>query len=263
MARSHPGTGDAAPCRARVCSVPVNAIDPTSQGFARALIVGAHPDDAEFYAGGTALQLARGGCEVHVVVCTDGRRGSLVERSDLSAVRGTEQAAAARVLGLASLVNLGRPDGELVADDALVAELVRAIRRTRPDVVLTHDPDTRYRRMAGRTFPGHSDHRAAGAAALDAIYPRAISASFFPEQLEEPGLQLAMPRHFWLFDTPHPDTLVWIDRELEPKLDALRCHESQAPAAGGLIRAAEREARHLGGGERPAEAFAAHAFGWG
>ena len=238
----------------------MNAIDPTTQGFARALIVGAHPDDAEFYAGGTAVKLARAGCEVHLVVCTDGGRGSLSERSDLGAVRRAEQEAAARQLGVASLVNLGRPDGELLADAGLVADLVRAIRRTRPDVVLTHDPDTRYRRLGGRTFPGHSDHRAAGAAALDAIYPRAISASFFPEQLEEPGMKLWMPRHFWLFDTNQPDTRVWIDDTLAAKLDALRCHESQAPVAGGLIQAAELEGRQMGEGDRPAERFAAHAF---
>lgn len=238
----------------------MDAIDPTTQGFSRALIVGAHPDDAEFYAGGTALRLARAGCEMHLVVCTDGQRGSLTERADLGAVRRAEQEAAAQKLGLASLVNLGRPDGELAPDGALVADLVRAIRQTRPDVVLVHDPDTRYKRLGGRTLPGHSDHRAAGAATLDAIYPRAISASFFPEQEREQGLQLWMPRHFWLFDTHQPDTRVWIDAELEAKLDALRCHESQAPVAGGLIRAAELQARHMGEAERPAELFAAHSF---
>ncbi len=185
----------------------MDVIDPTTQGFTRALIVGAHPDDAEFYAGGTAMRLARAGCEVHLVVCTDGQRGSLTERSDLGTVRRAEQEAAVRKLGLASLVNLGRPDGELVPDGPLVAELVRAIRRTRPDVVLVHDPDTRYKRLGGRTFPvirttGRQEPRPS----TPSTRARSARASF--RAAAEPDLQLWMPRHFWLFDTRR-DTRVW------------------------------------------------------
>lgn len=218
------------------------------------LVVGAHPDDAEFSAGGTLALLADAGARVSLVVCTDGARGGRgVE--NVAAVRAEEQGRAAVVLGIERALNLGRPDGELVCDSALVVELVRAIRRDRPDLVLTHDPETRFRRFGRRTFLGHSDHRATGQAVLDALYPRAGNPNFFPEQLSQEGLEPWMPGWLFLFDSARTEERVAIGAALERKLEALRCHASQAHSGGGLIEAARGAAQRVGSPDNPAEAF--------
>jgi LmbE family N-acetylglucosaminyl deacetylase len=220
----------------------------------RVLAVGAHPDDVEFSAGGTLLRLRALGARVSVVVCSDGGRGGR-GLEDPAAVRRAEQERAARLLGVDDLVQLGHPDGALAPGDPLRAELVREIRRTRPTVVLAHDPRTFWSAFGGRVHPGHSDHRAAGTATLDAVYPRAASPNFYPEQLAQ-GLAPWYPRELWLFDGEGRDLVVDVSSVLEAKLEALRAHASQEASAGGLVEAARALAAHQGSSARPAEAFA-------
>lgn len=223
-------------------------------GAERVLVVGAHPDDAEFSAGGTLARWSDAGTQVALVVCTDGGRGGRgVE--DIAEVRRREQTEAAKLLGIHEVVRLDHPDGELVCDEVLRGELVRAIRSERPHVVLTHDPTTLWRTFGSRTFLGHTDHRAAGQATLDALYPRARSPHFFPEQLSTEGLDLWSPRELWLFDTQEADTRVDITPTLERKLEALRLHASQADAGGGLVEAARAVATRVGSPDAPAEGF--------
>ena len=214
----------------------MEALDPTEPRFARVLVVGAHPDDAEFYAGGTLARLADAGVRVSLVVVTDGGRGGR-GLDDPARVRAAEQARAAAIVPFHEHVSLGRLDGDLVVDQALVQELVGVLRAQRPELVLTHDPRTFFRVTRGRTQLGHSDHRATAQAVLDAIYPRAASPNFFPAQLEKPGVEPWYPRELWLFDTAAPDTRIEIAATLERKLDALRAHASQNEA-DGLVRAA-------------------------
>jgi len=223
----------------------------------RALAVGAHPDDVEFSAGGTVARLVDAGVAVTLVVCTDGARGGR-DHEDMTSVRHAEQDRAALRLGVGDVRRLGRPDGALVCDDALRGALVKLVRTTRPQLVLTHDPSTLWRRFGRRTFLGHTDHRATGQAVLDALYPRAGNPNFFPEQLEEPGVELWEPSRLWLFDTAAPDGRVDIRGTLERKLAALREHESQQAAAGGLVEAAEGLAWREGERDFPAEAFQLH-----
>jgi LmbE family N-acetylglucosaminyl deacetylase len=205
----------------------MRVVEPEALGFERVLAVGAHPDDAEFYAGATLARLAAAGARVVLLVATGGQRGSLERRADLLATRAAEQAAAAAALGCHAHASLGRMDGELEPDRELLAELVEAIRRERPDLVLTHDPRTRFSVMEGIAQPGHSDHRATGGAVLDAVMPRAPNPNFFPEQLEDTGLRPWYPREVWLFDTAEPDLLVPVAPVRERKLAALRAHASQ------------------------------------
>jgi LmbE family N-acetylglucosaminyl deacetylase len=194
--------------------------------FERVLAIGAHPDDAEYFAGGTLAGLALAGAQIALIVCTDGARGGRgVE--DVARVRSVEQASAAQVLGFRVHANLGRLDGELANDDRLRADLALAVRRQRPDLVLTHDPRTLWNVYGGRAHPGHSDHRATGQAVLDALYPRAASPHFFKEQLEEVGVEPWYPREVWLFDTLQPDTHIDAKATFARKLDALRAHVSQ------------------------------------
>jgi LmbE family N-acetylglucosaminyl deacetylase len=204
--------------------------------FTRVLVIGAHPDDAEYFAGGTLARLVELGAHVALVVCTDGSRGGR-GLDDVARVRAEEQARAAEILGFGTRANLGRIDGELANDDALRAELVLALRRQRPELVLAHDPRTLWNVYGGRAHPGHSDHRAAGQAALDAVYPRAASPNFYPGQLAESGVAPWYPREVWLFDTAQPDVHVDVKSSFARKLDALRAHVSQN-GDDGLIRGA-------------------------
>jgi LmbE family N-acetylglucosaminyl deacetylase len=221
----------------------------------RALAIGAHPDDVEFHAGGTLRRLVQEGAEVTLLVCSDGGRGGAVGAGEAAAVRRAEQDAAAGLLGVARLVWLGLPDGELAAGDPLRAELALAIRRVRPELVLAHDPHGLWTVVGGIAQPKHSDHRAAGQAAIDACYPRAASPHYHPEQLAEHGLKPWYPRELWLFDTGAPDLRVEIADTLACKLDALRQHASQEAVAGGLVAPARVHAAHWGSEERPAEPF--------
>lgn len=217
---------------------------------ARVLAVSAHPDDAEFFAGATLARLARAGAEVRLVVCSDGARGGR-GLSDPAAVRRAEQAEAAHRLGAAGVAWLGFSDGALAAGDALRRRLIEAIRALRPELVLGHDPRTWWTRVGDRVELGHGDHRAAGEALLDAVYPRAVSPSFHPALGGDPWC----PRELWLFDGAEPDLVVEIGDHLEAKRAALRAHASQEAVAGGLVAASERLAAHFARDGHPAEAF--------
>ena len=211
----------------------------------RVLAIGAHPDDAEFFAGATLASFAGKGAEVGIVVCTDGARGGAAGGEALAARRRAEAERAADALGVRAPVFLGHADGSLVADDALRRDLVREIRRARPDLVLLHDPATLWTPLGEIVHLGHSDHRAAGQATLDAVYPRLMLASFYPELADE-GFAPWFVRELWLFDTASPDHFVAVEGAAETKRAALSCHESQH-VPGLLAAAAALESAFPGG----------------
>ena len=193
---------------------------------ARVLTVGAHPDDAEFGAGGTLAKWAASGAHITMLVVTDGSKGSWdPDRSidDLVMARRREQRAAADRLGVADIAFLGEVDGELEYDMALRASLCRWIRTTRPDVVLSHDPWQRYQL--------HPDHRATGLLAVDGVVaarePRA-----FPDQLEG-ELTAHRPGAILLWSADDPDHWEAIDGHVEDKIAALLCHASQGETTMG------------------------------
>jgi LmbE family N-acetylglucosaminyl deacetylase len=187
---------------------------------ARALAIGAHPDDVEFGCGATLAKWAAAGAAVTLVVLTDGSKGTWdphAEPAELVEIRHREQREAATVLGLAGVEFLDRPDGELgssLPERALVCE---AIRRARPDVVLGHDPWKRYRL--------HPDHRHAGWLLLDGVVA-ARDHHFFPDQ----GLPPHRPGRILLFEAEETDHLEQVDRHLDTKVRALLCHRSQWPS---------------------------------
>jgi LmbE family N-acetylglucosaminyl deacetylase len=195
----------------------------------RALAIGAHPDDAEFGAGGTLASWTEQGAEAVILVVTDGSKGTWdheLEADDLAAVRRNEQVNAARVMGAAEPVMLGHPDGELEYSLALRAELCHWIRRLRPDVVLTHDPWRRYML--------HPDHRVVGWAVIDAVVA-ARDHLFFPEQLTE-GLTEHRPRALLLWAPEEADYWEDISGTVDRKADALLCHSSQGMSTMGIPR---------------------------
>ena len=221
----------------------------------RVLAIGAHPDDVEYFAGATVAQLRDAGAQVALVVCSDGARGGR-DLDDPAAVRREEQRRAAAALGIDDWLWLAHPDGALAPGDPLRGELVRSVRRVRPELVLAHDPRTLWTILAGIAQPGHSDHRAAGQATLDAIYPRSPSPNFHPEHLGgDDVLRAWYPREVWLFDTAQPELLVDAADGFARKEASLRAHASQEQAVGGLVAAARSMGTHWGSANRLVEAF--------
>lgn len=219
----------------------------------RILVVAAHPDDAEFGAGGCIARWAEQGDRVAYVICTNGDKGSsdpAMTSEKLAALREKEQKAAARVLGVTEVVFLGYPDGDLEYTRESRGKVVRAIREYRPDLLLTTDP---YRR-----FPWHHDHRICGQIALDAVFPYARDRLSYPEHLAE-GLSTHAVREVYLWGSETPDTFIDITDKFDKKMQALKCHTSQVGhrpepelrerVAGRLTAAGQRI------GVRYAEAF--------
>jgi len=160
----------------------------------RAMVIVAHPDDAEFTMAGTVALWAQQGCAISYVLCTRGDRGSndpQVTPWALARIREQEQRAACAILGVQEVVFLDYPDGTLEPTLALRRDLTREIRRFRPEVVLCPDPTVRF---YGDHYLNHPDHRAAGSAALDAVFPSAETRYIFPELLAAPGEGGVHPR---------------------------------------------------------------------
>ena len=205
---------------------PPGGADEPAGDARRALVVAAHPDDADFGAAGTAALLAAAGWSVRYVVATNGSKGSedrTLTPERLVEMRRVEQEQAARLLGVGSVGFLGFADGELGADRALVGAITREIRSFRPFSVYTHDPEPV---ILENSFINHSDHRATGLATVDAVYPAARDHLNFPEQLAE-GLETHKVRELYLFGSHAPNQSVDISSVLETKIAALAAHGSQ------------------------------------
>jgi LmbE family N-acetylglucosaminyl deacetylase len=191
------------------------------QSRRRAMVIIAHPDDADFLYGGTVAKFCAEGCEVVYVVATSGDKGSSDPDADgaqLAAMREAEQRAAAGVLGVKQCIFLRHPDGFVEFGEPLRGEIVRLLRIHQPETVITWDA---YRRGFN-----HRDHRAVGVAAYDAVFPSARDPLFRPEDAES-GLAPHKVRELLLAGSEQPDYLVDISDYFETKLDAIYCHTSQ------------------------------------
>ena len=212
------------------------------------LAVYAHPDDADVACGGTLARWAKAGAAVHLIVCTDGGKGTFdpeVTPADLAARRTAELEASSALIGLQSVTNLGYPDGGLADSDELRGTLVGWVRRLRPDVVCGHDPTALF---FGQEYFNHRDHRLAGTTLLDAVSPAAALPHYFPE---------AGPPHqvdtVLLSGTLEPDVWVDVTETIDLKAAAVECHRTQFADPGGwageaVRRRAEQEGRRAGAG---------------
>jgi LmbE family N-acetylglucosaminyl deacetylase len=224
-------------------------------GARQVLVVVAHPDDAEFGAGGTVALWTADGVAVRYLIVTDGSKGSsdrAMSSARLVETRKVEQRRAADVLGAKEVVYLDVPDGEVMPDLALRHRLTRAIRLWQPDTVITHDPASLY----WDEYINHPDHRAVGQATLDAIFPTARDHLNVPDLLAE-GLEPHMVRTVLLTGSKAPDTWVAIDDVLERKIEALRRHESQFPDFDKVAERVRNRHREIAAdrGMQYAEAF--------
>ncbi len=196
----------------------------------RALVVTAHPDDVDFGSGGTIAAWTDAGIEVVYCVCTDGDAGGFdldFPRDQIAGVRRAEQTEAAKRVGVHDVRFLGHLDGQLVANLELRRDISRVIRQVRPQRILVQSPERDYERI-GRSHP---DHRAAGEAALNAIYPDARNPFMFPELRLDEGLDAWTVPETWIMGAPHaahlPTHYVDVTDTFDRKIHALRAHESQ------------------------------------
>ena len=191
----------------------------------RAMVIFAHPDDAEIGSGGVVAKWAKAGCEVTYVLCTTGDAGTAdraVPPAELMHRRAAEQRAAADAMGVKHVVMLGYPDGKLEDTREFLGDIVRALRTYRPHTVFVHDP---YRIKGFQ----HRDHRKAGIVTTDAVYPYARDHLHFPEQVATEGLEPHKVRELWYWGVDEPEIIVDVTDFIEQQIAALIRHESQMP----------------------------------
>ena len=190
------------------------------------LAVFAHPDDAEICAGGVMARWAATGREVHLLILTNGDRGSAdptASRDELAATRKRETEAGAEVLGLASARVLSTHDGELENTSILREAVIRRIREVRAETVVSCDPTAVF--FENRYY-NHSDHRTAGWIALDSCFPGSGNPHFFSEQLGD-GLETQDVFDVWLGWSNEPNRTEDVTGFFDMKIQALARHASQ------------------------------------
>ncbi len=191
-----------------------------------ALVIFAHPDDIEFSCAGTVAHWVQSGARVAYVLVTSGDVGIAkadMTREQAGQIRENETVEAAKVVGVSDVTFLRVPDGMAENNMALRKRLVREIRRFRPEVVITGDPTLLFTSTGG---VNHPDHRAVGAAAIDAVFPAAGQPHFY-EELEQEGLKAHKVRKIFVSSRGEGSEAVDISSTLELKIEALMKHHSQ------------------------------------
>lgn len=193
----------------------------------RILVVLAHPDDPEFFCGASIAQWVNSGHDVIYLLLTCGDKGTQdrsIASQELCSLRQHEQQAAAAVLGVNDVRFLDYPDGYLIPNLELRKDITRVIRQVKPDILVTCDPTTYY---IGDSRLNHPDHRAAGQAALDAVYPAARDHLTFLDLWRDERLEPHNVRELWICGTLEPNVELDVTGTWETKILALYEHKSQ------------------------------------
>ncbi len=214
----------------------------------RVMVIAAHPDDPEFGAGGTIAKLARQGKEITYVLLTSGDKGShdpAVRPGQLATLREQEQRDAAAELGVKDVIYLRYADGLLENTISLRAQLTHIIRRHKPHIVFAIDP--------WRPYQMHPDHRAAGYAALDAVWA-AREWNIFAEQLmgDEDPWRVSQLYLFW---SDNADYYEDIGETIDARIAALARHVTQVGTDTAKLDKSIRE-RAQGVGEKAGVTYA-------
>lgn len=200
------------------------------------LVILAHPDDPEFFCGGTLAKWAREGHSITYLLLTCGDKGfNPATQPDMTpeklcALRHIEQADAAKVIGANPPLFLDLPDGYLIPDLNLRRDVVREIRRHKADILVTCDPQTLFAVYG----INHPDHRACGQVVLDAVFPAAGNIAYFPDLITE-GFEPHMPKEVWCSLTNQPNTSIDVTDTWEIKLKAILEHKTQMQDVDKLI----------------------------
>jgi len=215
------------------------------------LCVVAHPDDIEVGIGGTIATYIAAGAKAYYLVLTNGNKGSedrSMNPDQLRDTRRAEQRSAAQILGVSDVFFCDYGDGELVCDLNVKRDIVRVIRQVKPDVVFTLDPTVVYSTLTGTV--NHPDHRAAGQATLDAVFPLARDHMTFPELITNENLEPHKVQTLLLMNLEQQNFYVDISAQMEKKLEALRAHQSQFSDPENvevwLRQQAEKAGSHIG-----------------
>jgi LmbE family N-acetylglucosaminyl deacetylase len=224
-----------------------------------AMVIFAHPDDAEWLCGGTTARWVSEGVAVTYVLVTNGASGETpkiegMTRERLTQLRAQEQRRAAAVLGVTDIVMLGFEDGYLEPNVELRRAIAREVRRARPDVVLTMDPTIR---IVEDLYLNHPDHIALGEVVLRAVNPDASSRLMFPELERDEGLAKHLPKAVFLSTFFSGQAYVDISSTFDRKLEALMCHASQIDDPDGFASFVREQYKGIGqkAGVEYAEAF--------
>lgn len=208
----------------------------------RVMVITAHPDDAEFGAGGTIARLVKQGREVTYVIVTNGDKGSsdrTMTPERLARIREAEQRQAARVLGVERVELLGYEDGEVEDTRQLRLDVTRQIRKWRPGLVITQNP---HRTM--NLYASHRDHRITAGVVLDCVYPLARDHMSFPELM--PEYEPHKVREVYVMQWENPQLVVDISETMDLKIKALACHQSQLPDFGSVEARVRERGAELG-----------------
>jgi LmbE family N-acetylglucosaminyl deacetylase len=192
----------------------------------RILIVTAHPDDLDFGAAGTIAQWTDKGISVSYCVATNGDQGGVdpsVSRAQMPKIRQQEQRDAGKVVGVTDIHFLNYVDGHLEATIELRKEIVRVIRKVRPQRMVIQNPERNWERI----FSSHPDHMAAGEAAMQAVYPDAGNPFAFEDLLKSEGLEPWTVQEVWVISPNFVNHFVDITKTMERKLAAIKAHVSQ------------------------------------
>ena len=187
------------------------------------LVVTAHPDDLDFGAGGTIASWTKAGIEVSYCILTNGDQGGEdpnIARSEMPKIRQREQREAGAILGAKNITFLNHVDGWLEPTIERRKEVVREIRKVKPDRMVIQSPERNWDRL----FSSHPDHLAAGEIAIQAVYPDSRNAFAFEDLLKNEGLQPWRVREVWMMSTNQPDHFVDITSTFDKKLAALHAH---------------------------------------
>ncbi len=208
--------------------VPVTAPETDNK---TALVIAAHPDDADFGAAGTSYLWSKEGWTFYNLVCTDGSKGTAdpsMKPGDLIRIRRDEQREAARRAGAKDVFFLDNTDGELTYTRPFLGDVVRYIRKLKPYAVFTHDPEAF---IVRNSFINHSDHRCTGQVAVDAIYPSARDRLNFPEQINDEGLETHNVKEIFIWGSEKAEFETDISDVVDQKIHALNAHVSQGLGA--------------------------------
>lgn len=223
----------------------------------RVMGIFAHPDDPEFFSGGTFAKWAAEGKHITFVLATSGDKGSsdfAITSDELVEIREREERAAAAQLGVKEVIFLRYPDGELQPTLDLRRQLARLIRLKQPDIVVTNDPTARW---YGDHYINHPDHRAIGDVTLDAVFPAARDHLTFPELYRDEGLMPHKVAKVYLCGPRDPNAKVDVTDHLETKIKALYEHKSQIADMEAMAKRQRENQDHefVGDGIRYTESF--------
>jgi LmbE family N-acetylglucosaminyl deacetylase len=197
--------------------------------YKRAMIVVAHPDDAEFGFGGALAKIAKEGMQLAYVLCTSGDKGSSdpdIIPAQLALIREQEQRDASAIIGTTDVTFLRYGDGELESSIEVIGKIVREVRRFKPDIIFCQD-------TYNRTRHTHRDHRMAGQSTFDAAYPYARDHLHFPEHMAE-GLETHKVAEIYTGIAEDPDVVIDTSDVIDIKIQATLAHRSQISDPAGM-----------------------------